>query len=301
MEIRHLEYAIEVAKRGSYTKAADALFVSRQGLTKVVKNLEKEIGVRLFLTTNGQLVTTNAGNEFIQAAAPIVSDFKKLAARFSPIEPKKPRQSLSVAIAHGVMLSMPHDIVSAFQKENPDILIALEEVTTEAALDMADSGEVDIALVGSTPRYLQGFEILLVVKTGIYLHVPRSNPLAAKAAVSLRDLDGQPFVTTGKRNHLHRFFIEECTAEKISPDIIFTTSDVSMLIEQAKRRNACYFGFPPGIDKSDNRSHVLLPVDIGHESWLGTYAVKKEDAPVSDSVNAFWSYLMRQSGRPPQE
>lgn len=297
MDIRQLEYAIEVAKQGSYTKAADALFVSRQGLSKAVKNLEKETGALFSHSANGRIRTTDAGAELIQNATPIVADFRELASRFSSVEGKPSRHALSVAVAHGVMLSLPGDIVSAFQREHPDMLLSLEEVTTEAALDMADAGEADIALVGSTPRYLQDFDMLLVVKTGIYLHIPRSNALADHTGVSLRDLDKQPFVTTGKRNHLHRFFIEECTAAGVSPDVIFTTSDVSLLVEQAQRRQACYFGFPPSIQKKQSSSHVLLPVEIGRESWFGTYAVRRKGGRTSEAARAFWSYLMNRTAQ----
>ena len=65
MDIRQLEYAVEVAKRGSYTKAADALFVSRQGLSKAVKNLEGEIGRTLF---DCLLYTSHFGNALPNAA-----------------------------------------------------------------------------------------------------------------------------------------------------------------------------------------------------------------------------------------
>lgn len=296
MDIRQLEYAVEVAKRGSYTKAADALFVSRQGLSKAVKNLEGEIGRTLFEGAGGRLATTSEGEAFIRAAAPIVSSFEELSERFLQQSEKQGRKTLSVAAAHGVTLSLPHDAIARFQRDNPDILLSFEEVTTEAALDMADEGEADVALVGSAPCYLQDFDTLLVVKTGIYLHVPEENPLAGKRILPLQSLDGQPFVTTGKRNHLHRFFIEQCAAAGVSPSIIFTTSDIALLVEQAERQRALYFGFPPTVKQSRKDGYVLKPVDIGRESWFGTYAVKKKGAPLSAAARAFWSYLAQGMG-----
>ncbi|MDO4443658.1 MAG: LysR family transcriptional regulator, partial [Slackia sp.] len=106
MDIRQLEYVVETAKRGSYTKAADALFVSRQGLSKAVKNLEKEIGQSLFQGLNGHLKTTSMGEAFIQEASPIVSSFKNLNERFTRQNSKQAPKMLSVAAAHGVMLSL---------------------------------------------------------------------------------------------------------------------------------------------------------------------------------------------------
>lgn len=297
MEIRQLEYVVEVAKRGSYTKAADALFVSRQGLSKAVKNLESEIGQPLFQGSKGRLVPTQTGGAFVKAAAPVVSSFQNLTAQFLKPGNRQEQHSLSVAIAHGVMLSLPHDAIARFQRANPDILLSIEEVTTEAALDMADEGEADIALVGSAPCYLQDFDALLAVKTGVYLNVPEENPLARHAVLSLESLNGQPFVTTGKRNHLHRFFIEQCDAAGVVPHVIFTTSDIALLVEQAHRQRACYFGFPPGIESRPKEGYVLRPVDVGHEPWFGTYAVKKKGVPLSKAARAFWRYLSHDIGR----
>lgn len=126
--------------------------------------------------------------------------------------PAAVRQTLAVSMAHGTAQSMPRNTIDAFCMDHPDVLLSVEEVTTEAALGMARSGESDISLVGSAPPYLGGFDLMLVVETGTYVFVPRESPLAARKRLAAADIEGQPFVTFGKRNHLHRFFVETCEA-----------------------------------------------------------------------------------------
>lgn len=105
------------------------------------------------------------------------------------------RRTLSVAMAHGTALSMPDRAIDAFREEHPDIVLSVEEVTTETAIDMVRTGESDISLVGSAPQYLEEFDPMLVVETGVYAFVPEDNPLSARKELELSDLDGQPFVT----------------------------------------------------------------------------------------------------------
>ena len=148
-------------------------------------------------------------------------------------------------MAHGTALSMPDRAIDAFREEHPDIVLSVEEVTTETAIDMVRTGESDISLVGSAPQYLEEFDPMLVVETGVYAFVPEDNPLSARKELELSDLDGQPFVTFGKRNHLHRYFVEACEAAGAHPDILMTTSDAELLVRSATQQHGCISGFHP--------------------------------------------------------
>ena len=118
------------------------------------------------------------------------------------------------------------------------------------------SGESDISLVGSTPPYLGGFDLMPAVETSTYVFVPRESPLAARKRLAAADIEGQPFVTFGKRNHLHRFFVEACQAAGVKPNIIMTTSDAHLLVRTAEQQQACYFGFPLHIELVESPTTV---------------------------------------------
>ena len=224
MDIRQLDYFIVVAQLGSFTKAADELFLSRQALSKAVRNLEHELGQPLLANRDNHLELTDAGRTLLDDAAPVVEAFKQLERRHvGCVGAPALRRTLSVAMAHGTALSMPDRAIDAFREEHPDIVLSVEEVTTETAIDMVRTGESDISLVGSAPQYLEEFDPMLVVETGVYAFVPEDNPLSARKELELSDLDGQPFVTFGKRNHLHRYFVEACEAAGAHPDILRTT------------------------------------------------------------------------------
>ena len=81
MDIRQLDYFIVVAQLGSFTKAADELFLSRQALSKAVRNLEHELGQPLLANRDNHLELTDAGRTLLDDAAPVVEAFKQLERR----------------------------------------------------------------------------------------------------------------------------------------------------------------------------------------------------------------------------
>ena len=181
MDIRQIEYFIAAAQRGNFTKAAEDLFITRQALSKAVRNLEHETGLTLMDNKDGRLELTAEGRMLFDDAEPVVAAYRNLEERYANTVKHPPvRQTLAVSMAHGTAQSMPRNTIDAFCMDHPDVLLSVEEVTTEAALGMARSGESDISLVGSTPPYLGGFDLMLVVETGTYVFVPRESPLAAR-------------------------------------------------------------------------------------------------------------------------
>ncbi len=294
MDIRQIEYFIAAAQRGNFTKAAEDLFITRQALSKAVRNLEHETGLTLMDNKDGRLELTAEGRMLFDDAEPVVAAYRNLEERYANTVKHPPvRQTLAVSMAHGTAQSMPRNTIDAFCMDHPDVLLSVEEVTTEAALGMARSGESDISLVGSTPPYLGGFDLMLVVETGTYVFVPRESPLAARKRLAAADIEGQPFVTFGKRNHLHRFFVETCEAAGVKPNIIMTTSDAHLLVRTAEQQQACYFGFPLHIELVESPTHVLVPLDLNTETVFGTYAVKRQGAALSSSARAFWDFLAK--------
>lgn len=292
MDIRQLEYFIAVARLRSYTKAADELFITRQALSKAVHNLEQELGEALIANRDGSLEPTEAGRALLADAQPVVESYRNLERRYLGDRIHADRTpSLALSLVPGAALTLPRAFIDRFAEEHPSVLLSVESSPTNVALDMVKAGDSDIGIVGSTPEYLGDFDSLLLVETGTYVHVPLSNPLAQRISLTAADLDGQPFVTFGKRDHLHRYFTDACTAQDIAPNVIMTSSNIDVLISCAKQNDALMFGLPPNENVDPIPDYPLIPVALRPEGHFGTYAVKRKGDPLSTAAQAFWEYL----------
>src|SRR6185369_11221217 len=68
MELRHLRYFVSVAEALSFTKAAEKLHTAQPSLTRQIKNLEDELGVRLLHRTKQKVTLTDEGRSFLMDA-----------------------------------------------------------------------------------------------------------------------------------------------------------------------------------------------------------------------------------------
>ena len=291
MDIRQIECFVAVARKGNYTKAAEELFVSRQALSKTVKHLEKEVGEPLFISVPGQsqLKLTQKGTQLMGDAVSLVNAWEAFCK--------------AAAAVHGALLSLPKNAIAAFEQAHEDMIFSIEQSTTRGVLDMVDSGEASIGLVGSTPRYLQDFDFQMIVYTGVHVLVPVESDLTEKSVLSPSDLDGRPFVTMGVRDHLHRFVHEQCLALGVRPDVLFTSSNANLLVEQAVEHKACFFGFPFFAEKYRD-THTLVPLEFDFDPQFATYAIKRKDVRLTPIERSFWGYLGeigQEAGRPPAQ
>ena len=287
MDIRQLEYYSTLVRKGNFTKAADELFVTRQALSKAVRNLEHELGDRLVFVRDGHVHPTETGMRLYLEAASIIESYRKLEEHFAPRLDSQSRQtSLSIAIGHGTTFSLPEGYLERFRAQHPQVRLSIEEAPTESVLELVASSEADLGIVGSTPEYLQNFDKKLLVSKGIHLCVPLSNELSSRECLFIQDLEGQPLVTYGKRNHLHRFFVEQCEAAEVRPNILLTSSDVDMLRRSAQTSEALYFCFP----EFEAPDRVAKPLKIIPETQFGTYAIMRKNIPATSSAKLFWDW-----------
>lgn len=292
MDMRQVEYFAVVATQGSYKKAAEDLYISRQALSKTIKNLEQEVGRTLISAQDNHVQLTEEGEQFLQDAQPVLEAYHEFTNKYARNASDTRRvQTLSISMSHGTNRVMPTDWIDTFRLLHPNTLLTIEEVTSEETVKSVELSEAEIGIIGSVPRYLSKFDAVLVAKTDLYVFAPRGVSLKNNNYVSYEDLDGKTFVTFGKKNHLHSFFAEECKSRGVRPDIALTTSDVSLLIRTAIQQEAFFFGFSSDIEDIKVEGHILLPLEEGSETGFGTYAIKRKGAVLSSAAREFWELI----------
>lgn len=289
MDIRQVEIFAAVARAGSFTKAAEELYLTRQALSKSVKRLEESCGTRLFLVEGNRIELTEEGRRFLDAATPVLQDFSKLDGFFAT-----ERRELRLAVAQGLFETLPADFGERFLRPNGEFAVSIEESSSDGVTTMLRTGEVDVCLLGSHPKYLQDFDYIDLAHPGYHVSVPLQNPLAARDCLVLEDLDGQPFVTLGKRNHLHRFFTEECAAHGVSPNILIEASEPFLFKKCCDEGTALAFACAPKHTKPKGLS-VDLPLGMRDTQLFGTFACRRKATPLSPAAEQFWNYLANYS------
>ncbi len=140
MEMRDIRYALAALDTGSFARAAEALFVSRQALSQAVHRLEGEIGVPLFEVADGnRLVCTPEGAIFLAQARPVAEAFAELV-RAYPSARDARASTLALSLATGVALSLPDGFFTRFSERESQLVLEFEEGNTDSAIDLLESG-----------------------------------------------------------------------------------------------------------------------------------------------------------------
>ena len=201
--LKPLRAFCQVARLGSVSRAAEALYLSQPAVTLQLQALERELGQRLFERGGRGLVLTREGELFYELARPAVEGVDSLEAQFRERLRGLDAGELNVAAGSSTILYLLPKIISAFRETHGEVRLTLHNVTGAGGLDLLRSDAVDLA-VGSmldvpadldyTPAYR--FEPMLIT--------PPDHPLADKRNIELADLSPYGLILPPQRLTTYR-------------------------------------------------------------------------------------------------
>lgn len=193
MEIRVLRYFLEIARQGSMTAAAEALHVSQSALSKQMKELEGELGQKLFRRGSRSVSLTDAGMLLRRRAEDIVDMVDKTADEFSAMDDLQ-GGDVYLGCAESHLMAHIAGIIRDFRKQYPLFRYHIISGDRTVVLDRLDRGLLDFGVVVEVPdsdRY-QYLELPGVDTWGVLM--PAAHPLAGKDAIRPEDLYDQELI-----------------------------------------------------------------------------------------------------------
>lgn len=143
--IRQLQAFSLTAERGSFTKAAKAMHLTQSALSQLVRELEQNIGVKLFDRTTRQLALTQVGVEFLASSNRILDDIDHARAN---VTKWLAHRTGKVVIAAPLVLSSTYlaQVIAGFKKTYPDIELILKDSLPDEVMNQIRNGTADIGI-----------------------------------------------------------------------------------------------------------------------------------------------------------
>lgn len=148
MELRQLRYFVAAAELGSFTLAAASLHLSQPPLSLSISNLERELGVKLFVRSARGVRPTPAGNNLLEYAYRILADVEELGVRLSQHSAGTIGR-ISIAAVPTLMWTHLPQFLAAYSSSHPDTTFRLVEAQPLDVLDMVDHHTVDFGFLAS--------------------------------------------------------------------------------------------------------------------------------------------------------
>jgi len=191
--LRQLRAFVALAQTGSFTLAAESLFVTQSALSGLIKELEQTIGVRLVDRSTRRINLSDMGHELYPLVAKILHDLDLVLADVA--ERKDLKTGLLRVAAPQLMAStLLPEVIAAYNAEHPEIRIKLVDSVVESIMSKVFSGEVDF---GIGPERDPNSDICSeTLFEGRFMAVfPRNHPLGSLQEVNWTDLVAYPFIS----------------------------------------------------------------------------------------------------------
>lgn len=227
MEIRVLRYFLEVAREANITKAAAFLHVSQPTLSRQLKELEEELGKKLFTRSNYSIKLTDEGMLLRKRAEDIIDMVDKTSAEFRSLD-EIAGGDIRIGCAESSGMKYFVQAAHSLEKKYPNIRFHFYSSGTDAVTERIDRGLIDMAVIVQNVD-LSKFNYLTVPHSDSWgVLMRKSDPLALKKFITVNDLLPHPLICSrqGLQEELLDWFGENLTKLHIAAtyDMFFNTT-----------------------------------------------------------------------------
>lgn len=233
MNERNLKCFIKVYELGSLHRAAQALYLSVQAVSRIINKLEEEIEETLFIRSSSGLYPTPAANKLKEHAEIILYQYKKIKEDLSQ-EQHEQVSTLRIASTYAVLKYLTVDFIKSFYKAYPNIRLNFVEYPEYPIYEMLERGQLNVAFLPQ-PIDVKLFDMVYCFTHHYCAVVNKRHPLAQKKVLEYKDLNGIPLALKGHEYSIFSGNINRFIKGGLKPEILLETSDDSIIMDAAKK------------------------------------------------------------------
>ena len=200
--LRHFEAFLTIVRMGNFTRAATALNLSQPALTVQIRQLEEELGIRLFDRNTRRVMLTEPGREFVAPLERLLVDIDSIVRHASDFR-KRRRGVVAVAALPSVAEGILPDAIREVTDRYEGVVVTVRDVVAEHVRGLVKTKEVDFG-VGTLERPDPeiAFETLFVDSLCAFL--PKNHIFRNRTQLRLADLAGQPLILPSRGSSAHK-------------------------------------------------------------------------------------------------
>ena len=287
-----------VAQHHSFTRAAEALFITVSGLSVLIRELENQLGYRLFDRTTRQVVLTEYGNDLLAVTRRTLPELDAAMSRIGQTA-KGGSQSISVGTTPLIAANILPQAIKEFRGQRPDLRIDLFDADLTTLLDRLQTGKLDMALGIFWFKSVPGFRRTALFRFSLMMI--RADKIGAphRAATTWSALNGQTLISMATINP-HQQIINKYLAKTgavCQRGPVVNLLDTQIALVEADEGIAIIpsFGVPVCRNRRVVMSRLINPIVNLDFSQISTRARKLP--PGADEFSAFLkTYIARWAG-----
>lgn len=261
MEFKHIEYFIETANHKSISKAAEALFISQQALSRCIQNLEAELDCKLFERTVKGSVLTKDGKLIYDKFLPVVEQYRNTEEEIFTTLNSRP-QTLSFVCVPSIFRVLDTDLLFEFEERYPNITLERKEMSGFDADNYVKEDSKHFGLIAIPEnRHGMRFKHLPIKTLPVMLCVHKDDPLAQQDVVNFGQLRDKNFIMFESRSHYHKTIDEYTRKHGFKPKEVFESSDINQIFNLVNKGKGIFISPPDESAKMLFKNIRMIPFD----------------------------------------
>lgn len=286
MELKLVNYFLTVAEFGSFSVAADHLYISQSSLSKQIIALEKELGVTLFDRSKRSIALTEAGKTFRKHAYQINEEYKVM---LTNLKEYRHAPSLSIVAIPVIAQYGITSYIAQFQSTYPNIQLVMEEREASTILPALSAHQFDLAFIRNNYLDAKQYELLEVDSDKFVVALSAKHHLAARTSISLSELTNENFIMFDKGTIVHELAVDACRKAGFEPRNFYASLRVESILGLVASQSGVALIMEKIFQYHKHPDVIAIPLVETIESKI--VLAYPKDKKLSAQANNFWEFI----------
>lgn len=234
MDIRQLNYLVQIAECESYSLASQKLFISQPALSKAIKSIEEEMGFSFFYTHQRKQKLTDEGQAFYDKAVKFLESYDELInTTYSEAGVDKGHLNIGLSVIGGPAL-FTH-IFPIFKSKFPQITVSVMEKETTILKEEILKKNIDLAFIDlyhlKEPEDTDNFDVYKLIKSDLVVAASVDNPLAKLKEIQYEALDGQNLILFNGGRGFSGQVENDMKSAGMKPEIVLSSTQWNFIMD----------------------------------------------------------------------
>ncbi|MYM85708.1 LysR family transcriptional regulator [Rugamonas sp. FT82W] len=231
MDLRSLRYFVETVRLNSFTQAAESLHVTQSTISKMVRQLEQEVGAQLLIREGRKLTLTDTGSVVYARGEEMLATMRQLT---EEVRDTQSAQSGHLTIGIPPMINLLFTpVLKAFRQRHPDIALTLREDAGQALERQVAMGELEIGMTVLPADPQLGLQTAPIASYPIWALAARGTFQKHRTTLKLKALANMPLVLLKDDFALTRSLRHAFDAAGFEPQIAAQSGQWDWLVAMA--------------------------------------------------------------------
>ena len=284
MDLRNLNTFIQVAESGSFTRASKKLGYSQPTISVQIKQLESELGIKLFDRIGRTVQLTYKGRDVLVHAQRICHMCQEMMLETS--RETELQGTIRLAMADSLCPLLVGSGFPSLREYYPNLSIKVTSAGTEELFRLLDHNEVDVVCTLDNHFYDTNYVIANEERVGLHFVASSDNPLAGMESVSITELLAQPFLLTEKGMSYRRLLDERLAQDSLEIQPILEIGHADIICQLVEKNIGLSF-LPDYVTEEAVQRGGIVRLNVpGYEPELWKQLLYHRDKWLSPQMDA---------------